>query len=174
MITSSAKNKGRRLQLTVCDYIRETFPHLTENDVRSASAGQTGVDVLLSEAALEVFPFAVECKNVETVTIPKFWRQATQNSSNYIPLLVVKSNRKSPVCVLGFDDFCAIFDITTVVFQVRKAISDVIIEDCVPNNNLTTAVVSQKSLLVMTPINGFFERIRNVNQQELQKLRRLL
>jgi len=174
MTPGSAKNKGRRLQKYVCKLIIDTFPQLTENDVRSASSGQTGVDVQLSEAALEVFPFAVECKNVETVTIPKFWRQTSQNSSNLIPLLVVKSNGKNPVCILGFEDFCDIFDTSSVVFQVRNSISDVIIEDYIHKDNLTTAVVLKKSLLVMTSLNGFFGRIRNVNQQNLRKLRRIL
>jgi len=65
----SRKSKGRRLQQFVRDMILENFDHLEPDDVRSTSMGAGGEDVLLSPAARKVFPFSVECKNVEKISL---------------------------------------------------------------------------------------------------------
>jgi hypothetical protein len=105
MKTSSAKSKGRRLQQWVRDQLLETFPSLTQYDVRSTSMGAGGVDVQLSTAALRLFPFAVECKNVENLNVWKAFEQAESNTNGYEALLVMKKNGKAPLVVVDAEYF---------------------------------------------------------------------
>lgn len=107
MKSQSAKAKGRALQKLVRDKILIMFPHLYGNDVVSTSMGCKGVDVKLSPAALEVFPFAIECKNKENISLWKDWKQCEANAIEEAlpPLLVVKRNRQSPLVVLELDLF---------------------------------------------------------------------
>lgn len=106
MKPQSAKAKGRRLQQTVRDRILETFPSLEPDDVRSASMGASGEDLLLSPAARRLFPFSVECKNQERLNI---WTALTQAESNSrdgkTPLLVFTRNRAATYVALPFDVF---------------------------------------------------------------------
>lgn len=102
--TSSIKAKGRRLQQLVRDRIREKF-NLQEDDVRSLTMGESGEDILLSPSARQVFPFSVECKNVEKLNFWKAYEQAVYNSKGYTPLLVAKKNHSNPLVVLSLDDF---------------------------------------------------------------------
>ena len=100
MKTSSAKGKGRRLQQWVRDQILETFPDLTPYDVASTSMGAAGVDVQLSTAARRVFPFAVECKNQESLNMWKAWNQAESNAGDLEPMLIVKKNHSAPLAIV--------------------------------------------------------------------------
>lgn len=105
MKTSSAKNKGRKLQKLIVDKIRETFPWLTERDVRSTSMGKSGEDVELSEEAVKVFPFSVEAKNVEKLNIWQALEQAEGQNRDLTPLVVFKRNRSDIYCSLKLEDF---------------------------------------------------------------------
>lgn len=106
MKTQSAKSKGRRLQQLVRDAILATYSILTLNDVRSTGMGQGGVDVQLSESALELFPYSTECKNKERMNI---WRELEQTTANILPdttpLLVIKKNRTPAYAVIPFEHF---------------------------------------------------------------------
>ncbi len=106
MKTSSAKNKGRRLQQTVRDTLLEHGRQagLTEADIRSTSMGAGGSDLLLSTRALSFYPFAVECKNVERLNIWQALEQAA-NHEGSVPLVVFKKNRKEPHVALRLTDF---------------------------------------------------------------------
>ena len=97
----SAKNKGVRLQNWVRDQILETFPKLTSDDVRPAIMGQSGMDINLSPAAQEVFPWAVEAKNTERVRIWDAFDQAEDNCPEGLnPLVIIKRNGSAPLAVL--------------------------------------------------------------------------
>lgn len=105
MLTSSAKAKGRRLQQAVRDGILAKFPELKPGDVRSTSMGASGEDLLLSPRALELFPFAVECKNQEALNIWKALEQAQEHAvEGARPLLVFKRNQSDMYAALKFDD----------------------------------------------------------------------
>jgi hypothetical protein len=67
--TSSCKSKGRVLQQKIRDIIIESFKDLEEDDVRSTSMGASGIDVLLSPKAQLYFPYSVEAKNQEKISI---------------------------------------------------------------------------------------------------------
>ena len=101
----SAKNKGKRLQNKVRDLILEKFnSKLEQDDVRSITMGESGEDILLSPAARRVFPFSVECKSQEKLSIWSSLEQADDNSGDHIPLLIFKRNRSKTYAVLEFDE----------------------------------------------------------------------
>ena len=101
----SAKNKGKRLQNKVRDLILEKFnSKLEPDDVRSITMGESGEDILLSPAARRLFPFSVECKSQEKLSIWSSLEQAEDNSGDHIPLLIFKRNRSKTYAVLEFDE----------------------------------------------------------------------
>jgi hypothetical protein len=94
------------LQQWLRDQIRQVFS-LPEADVTSRSMGASGTDVLLSPAAGVLFPFAIECKAQESVSIWEAWRQTKSNVSEQLPfpLLVIKRNNEEPLAVLDAELF---------------------------------------------------------------------
>ena len=105
MKPASAKAKGRRLQQQVANAVRESFPELQSDDVRSTSMGAPGVDVQLSPRAQEVFPYAVECKACERLNLHTAWEQCVRNRGALMPLLVLRKNRSEALAVVPFDHF---------------------------------------------------------------------
>lgn len=103
MKPSSAKKKGRRLQKEVAKAVRERFD-LPDADVRSCSSGAGGVDVQLSAAARERFPFAVECKLRERLNVWNALEQAEANAGDLKPLLVFRRNRSPAYAAMRLDD----------------------------------------------------------------------
>ncbi len=106
----SAKNKGKRLQNKVRDIILEKFDKLEPDDVRSITMGDSGEDILLSPAARRLFPFSVECKAQESLSIWSALEQAESNAGKHIPLLVFKRNRSKTYAVLEFDKLLELLD----------------------------------------------------------------
>lgn len=106
MRTRSAKSKGRRLQQEMRDKILAAFPELEPDDVRSTSMGASGTDIQLSPAARKLFPYAVECKNQENISIWSALEQAENNSTDtQSPILVFKRNHSDTYVALKFEDF---------------------------------------------------------------------
>jgi len=103
-----AKAKGRRLQQFVRDAVIGALEHcgITSEDVRSTTMGMGGEDIQLSSAAAKLWPYVVECKNVEKINI---WAALRQNAHHHHrpqqrpgtePLLVFSRNRRQPMaCV---------------------------------------------------------------------------
>lgn len=104
--TQSRKAKGRKLQQKIRDDIMNAH-NLSENDVRSISMGAQGCDVLLSDNAQKVFPYGIECKAQEKISIPSWWKQTTENANkcNLNPLLIFKQSRKDILVCLKWEDF---------------------------------------------------------------------
>ncbi len=69
--------------------------------------GASGTDVLLSSAAKECFPYAIECKSRASFAIYKDYAQAVEHSKkeHTEPLLVIKANNKQPLVVLDAEFF---------------------------------------------------------------------
>ena len=101
----SAKNKGKRLQNKVRDIILEKFDSLEPDDVRSITMGDSGEDILLSPAARRLFPFSVECKAQESLSIWSALEQAESNAGKHIPLLVFKRNRSKTYVTIELEEF---------------------------------------------------------------------
>ena len=79
---------------------------LEEGDIKTAIAGETGTDIKLSPAAQRVFPYAVEAKRAEKVSLRQWWNQAQQNSTDKLaPLLITKQNRQETLVVMNWETF---------------------------------------------------------------------
>lgn len=105
MRPQSAKSKGRRFQQEIRDLILSIFPSLHPDDVRSTSMGAPGEDILLSHAARTVFPYSVECKNVEKLNIWEAIRQAEENAAHHTPLVAFKRNNHETWIAVPADHF---------------------------------------------------------------------
>jgi hypothetical protein len=108
MKTSSAKQKGRKLQQFVRDQILKDAPTwIKEDDVRSTGMGQQGADVQLSTAGREYFPFAVECKSRAKQAIYKDYEQAQAHGKGTLlePLVILKQNNSKPLAVVDAEFF---------------------------------------------------------------------
>ena len=102
----SSKAKGRKLQNMVRDALRDAFPALEEDDIKSQTMGMTGEDIVLSPAARKTIPYSFECKNVERL---QFWQSISQCEDNckkeLSPALVVKKNRRDPYVCIPIETF---------------------------------------------------------------------
>ena len=105
MKSSSAKAKGRRLQQTIAEDIITHFPSLTSDDVRSTSMGAQGEDVLLSPCARRLFPYSIEAKNQERLSIWSAVEQCEKNARDHTPLIVIKKNHTRPFAVIPWEHF---------------------------------------------------------------------
>ena len=107
----SAKNKGKRLQNKIRDLILEKFNNILEqDDVRSITMGDSGEDILLSPVARRLFPFSVECKAQESLSIWSALQQAESNAGKHIPLVIFKRNRSKTYAVLEFKELLKLLD----------------------------------------------------------------
>lgn len=103
---STRKAKSRKHQQHVAELIRITFD-LPEEDVVSRPMGSPGVDIMLSEKARELFPFGIECKRVESLSIPSWWKQCETNAKEegLNPMLIYRRNKEPSMVVMRFEDF---------------------------------------------------------------------
>ena len=104
MKTQSAKAKGRRFQQWVRDQLIETLSVHPE-DVESRSMGAGGEDLIMARAAREKFPYSIECKNVEKLNVWEAYKQASENSKDYEPIVVMKRNNHKTLIVLDAEKF---------------------------------------------------------------------
>ena len=106
---ASRKAKGRRLQQAVRQDLIDRLD-IHEGDILSTAMGQAGCDLYLSPAARARFPFAVECKHQETISLPTWWRQCTRNAAaeGLTPLLILKQSRRDALAVLRWSDLLAL------------------------------------------------------------------
>ena len=106
MKSRSAKHKGRRLQAAVRKIILERFPQLGDDDVTTVVRSQSGADIKLSPRAQQVFPYSVECKNVERLNIWSALSQAQANTKEGTrALLVFGRNRTEPYVAILLAEF---------------------------------------------------------------------
>lgn len=110
MRVSSAKSKGRRLQKWVADKLVNLGRGLEPDDVRSASMGAPGEDILLSPQARKQFPMSIECKNVEKLSIWAAIEQARSNSRGYEPAVVFTRNHEETFITIRFDWFERLYE----------------------------------------------------------------
>lgn len=112
---SSAKAKGRDFQYWVCQKIGDTFGvKFVQSDdnclIHSREMGQHGVDIVLRGFVAEKFPYSIECKNCETLSIPQWLEQAKNNKGDKDYLLIIKKKSlKEPIVILDFESFLKLF-----------------------------------------------------------------
>ncbi len=105
MKTSSAKAKGRKLQVYIVNKILEYFPFLSPLDVVSVPGSVSGDDIRLSGEAVKTVPFSIEAKNTERLNIWAALKQSENENRTLTPLLVFKRNRSEVYCALKFETF---------------------------------------------------------------------
>ena len=104
MNTSSKKAKGRRLQKWFRELLIEKLS-IHEEDIESRSMGAGGEDLIMARAARETFPYSIECKNQEKINLWESYKQATENSGKYEPIVFIKRNNHKPLVVVDADYF---------------------------------------------------------------------
>ena len=106
---ASRKAKGRRLQQAVRQDLVDCLG-IDPGDILSTAMGQSGCDIYLSPAARALFPYGVECKAQETISLPAWWEQCKTNAEaeRLAPLLVLKQSRRAALAVLRWEDLLAL------------------------------------------------------------------
>jgi|TARA_R110000744_G_scaffold216499_1_gene335261 hypothetical protein len=104
--TKSGKAKGRRLQNWTADQIRKLTGFTKPDEIRPALMGEGGEDIKLSDAVRFEFPFQVECKNAEAISVWAAYKQAGEHGPHE-PLLIIKKNNHKPLAVMDAEMFIA-------------------------------------------------------------------
>ena len=108
MRPQSAKAKGSRLQQQFRELLIEELG-IHPEDIESRSMGAGGEDLIMARAAREKFRYSIECKNVEKLNVWEAYKQASENSKDYEPLVVMKKNNHKTLVVLDAESFVKIF-----------------------------------------------------------------
>lgn len=111
--TSSAKAKGRELQYWVCEKIAGMFGiEFKQSDdeclIHSREMGQHGTDVILRGELGKKFPFDIECKACESLSIPDWVRQARSNKKENRDWLLIfkkKTIGHEPLVLMEWETF---------------------------------------------------------------------
>ena len=109
--TATRKQKAREHQQSIAKMIQCTFK-LPAEDLVSRSMGSPGLDIMLSERARAVFPFGIECKRTEKLSIPAWWKQCEENAKKegLMPMLVYRQNHGRAMVVMQFTDLLEIME----------------------------------------------------------------
>ena len=112
MKIKSAKAKGRNLQNSVRDELRNVFvdqwtkvPKLEYDDIKSQTMGMGGEDIVLSPIAKKLIPYSFECKNTEKLNLWSALKQCEDNCEDRQPVLVIKRNRSEVYVVMKLNNF---------------------------------------------------------------------
>lgn len=101
----SSKAKGRSGCLAVQKLLLAAFPTLVADDVYVKTGSAGGVDIHLSPRAKDLFPFGIEVKNVENLSIWAALVQASINADD-TPFIVFFKRANTPMFVaLRADEF---------------------------------------------------------------------
>jgi hypothetical protein len=105
---ASRKDKGRRLQKKIGKLISNLtgLSFGPDEPIASREMGQSGTDVRLVGDARVLFPYSVECKNVESWSFPAWIKQAKENEEPYTDwALIVAKNHYDPIVVISLEHF---------------------------------------------------------------------
>lgn len=111
MKTSSKKAKGRNLQYWVCNKIADIFDieYDQQDDnclIHSRPSGLNGCDIILTGELYKKFPFDIECKNQEKLSLYPTIKQAKKNTKEDRDWLVVhKKNYSEPIVIMDWKTF---------------------------------------------------------------------
>jgi len=83
---------------------------INPGDILSTGMGQAGCDLYLSPAARKLFPYAVECKFQEKISLWSWWDQCVTNArkEDLTPLLLIRRSRTEPLVILRWKDFLSL------------------------------------------------------------------
>ena len=100
----SRKAKGRNFQNDLVTRLRTTFPSCDAEGIRGCPASCGGEDILMSDEWRSRFPFSIEAKRCERLSLAKAFEQARRNAKGHRPMVVWKQNRAKALCIVEFDD----------------------------------------------------------------------
>ena len=108
MKASSCKAKGRRLQQWVAKEIGKLLgvEVVKDGDIESRPMGQSGSDIILRGEARRLFPYGVECKNVENLSIWKALKQAEEYGE---PILFFSRNNTPKYVAMRAEEFFLLY-----------------------------------------------------------------
>ena len=115
---SSRKGKGRALQYWVCERIADIFGlQFVQSDdeclVHSREMGQHGTDIVLRGNLYKQFPYDIECKSCETLSIPEWVRQARTNNKkegrNWLVVFKKQTIGGEPLVLMDWSCFEELF-----------------------------------------------------------------
>lgn len=126
------KTKGqaytKEIRQRILDTVFTDYPKEIHEDFRCTPGGVNGPDFMLSTIVKKKFPFAVECKKTETLTLKSAWTQAVSHvfsERNYLFPLVIFSRKNAPSKVIlewsPYEMFGGDFSSQPVVYEKRKA-----------------------------------------------------
>ena len=103
----SAKQKGRRFQQSVRDKFLDAAPELESKDIRSVPMGVSGEDLWMSPKAEEIYPYSVECKNVEKFNVWQAIKQAEIEAKKHgkTPLVAFTKNKEEAYVAIPIKEF---------------------------------------------------------------------
>jgi hypothetical protein len=114
--TSSARGKGMSFQKWVCtklsDLLGETYiPGDDESAIASRNSGGNGTDIILRGGARKKFPFSVECKAQESMSLVDAIKQAETNETPTMRWMLVHKRKAltSPVVIMAWDVFAELY-----------------------------------------------------------------
>ncbi len=112
--TASAKGKGRSLQYWICERLAELFgSYFDQQDdhcpIHSREMGQAGRDVILRGRLAGAFPYVIECKATESISLPAFIAQARKSAAAGEHSMVVVRSKvlRDPLIVIDWKGFVA-------------------------------------------------------------------
>ena len=115
MTTASKKAKGRNFQYWVARKVADLFgiEFIQSDDlcpVHSREMGQKGADVFIrNKEFYTMFPYDIECKNTETISVYGYIRQAKANTKENRQWLVFhKKNKSKPIVIMDAEHFFAL------------------------------------------------------------------
>ena len=117
---AARKAKGRVLQQWVAEKISKLLgiPWGKDELISSRPMGQAGTDVCLIGKAKKMFPYSVEIKRQETISLPSWIKQAKDNQlkgTNW--LLIYKRSREKPVVIIDAEVF---FKLQTKLMKLKE------------------------------------------------------
>lgn len=112
MKTASCKHKGRRACQEAADKIRAKLG-VEQDDIRVTPSGVQGPDLQLSPLAKGLFPFGIEVKNQEAMSVWAAFEQAQRHclsmDPSVHPMLIFKKNHKNLMVCIELDTFLLYF-----------------------------------------------------------------
>ena len=106
------KDKGAQFQKDCADFIAKLFGLEWDNTddhspVKTRPMGSAGTDLIFQEPLLSLFPYDVECKNVENLSVPATVEQATANVKKGRTWLIFwkRKSFKEPVVIMSQEAF---------------------------------------------------------------------
>ena len=113
---ASRKGKARNLQQFICHEISEMIgiPYDQSDDsclIRSREMGQSGVDIILRGIAQELFPYCIEAKSAESLSIVDTIQEAESNTKDSCEWMVVHKRKilKEPIVIISWSAFKTLF-----------------------------------------------------------------